>query len=41
MRIIAFITDHQVIDKIIRHRVAKSDHRERGPPRDADLPAAS
>lgn len=41
MRIIAFIIDHQVIDKILRHLRAKEDHRERGPPGWADLQAAS
>ncbi len=32
MRIIAFIVDPAVIDKILRHLVAKGDHRVRGPP---------
>jgi hypothetical protein len=41
MRIIAFIVDPTVINKIIRHLVAKEDHRERGPPGWADLEAAS
>lgn len=41
MRIIAFIVDAVVIDKILRHLVAKGDHRVRGPPGWADLEAAS
>ncbi len=39
MRIVAFIVDHQVIDKILRHLAEKGSHRERGPPHDADLAA--
>jgi hypothetical protein len=41
MRMIAFIVDAVVIDKILRHLVAKGDHRVRGPPGWADLEAAS
>jgi len=41
MEIIAFIIDHQVVDKILRHLVAKEDHQERGPPGWADLAAVS
>jgi hypothetical protein len=31
---------HVMVDKILRHLAAKEDDRERGPPHDADLPAA-
>ena len=41
MRIIAFIIDEAVVDKILRHLVAKEDHRVRGPPAWADLEEAS
>jgi hypothetical protein len=41
MRIIAFIIDPTVVDKILRHLVAREGHRERGPPAWADLEAAS
>jgi hypothetical protein len=41
MRIVAFIIDHQVVDRILRHLAARGDHRERGPPVWADLEAAS
>jgi hypothetical protein len=41
MRIVAFIVDPVVVDKIIRHLAAKGDHRVRGPPGWADLEAAS
>jgi len=41
MRIIAFIVDEAVIDKILSHLAAKGDHRLRGPPGWADLEAAS
>jgi len=34
------IIDPTVVDKILRHLRAKEGHRERKPPRDADLPAA-
>jgi hypothetical protein len=40
MRIVAFIVDAAVIDKILRHLFAKGDHRVRGPPGCADLEAA-
>jgi hypothetical protein len=41
MRIVAFIIDHQVVDKILRHLRARETHRERGPPGWTDLEAAS
>jgi len=36
-----FIIDEAVVDKILRHLVAKEDHRGRGPLGWADLEAAS
>jgi butyrate kinase len=41
MRVVAFIIDPQVVDRILRHLVLKADHRVRGPPGWADLEAAS
>jgi hypothetical protein len=41
MRIIAFIIDHAVVDKILSHLHRKEVERERGPPQAADLEAAS
>ena len=41
MRIVAFIINPTVVDKILRHLRAGEDHRERGPPGWADLEAAS
>jgi hypothetical protein len=42
MRVIAFIIDHAVVDKILRHLKRKREAaRERGPPGDVDLEAAS
>lgn len=41
MRIVAFIIDPTVIDRILRHLRARENHRERGPPGWADLEAAS
>jgi hypothetical protein len=42
MRIIAFIIDHAVVDKILRHLERKGEvARERGPPAEVDLEAAS
>jgi hypothetical protein len=41
MNAITFIVDAVVIDKILRHLVAKGGHRVRGPPGWADLEAAS
>ena len=42
MRVIAFIIDHAVVDKILRHLKRKGEAaRERGPPGEADLGAAS
>ena len=38
MRIIAFIVDQAVIDKILRHLAAKENDRERGPPSSSTLP---
>jgi hypothetical protein len=40
MRIVAFVADHQVMDKILRHLRVRGYRRERGPPHDADLAAA-
>ena len=41
MRIIAFIIDHAVIDKILRHLERKEAERERAPPGAAGFKAAS
>jgi hypothetical protein len=41
MRVVAFIVDQEVVDKILRHLVAEENHRERGPPGWADLEVAS
>jgi hypothetical protein len=41
MRIVAFIIDHLVIDRILRHLGTTGDHRERGPPLWSDLEAVS
>jgi hypothetical protein len=41
MRIVAFIIDPTVVDKILKHLRARGDHRQRGPPRWPDLEAAS
>ena len=41
MRIVAFIIDPTVVDRIIRHLRTKGSHRERAPPGWADLEAAS
>jgi hypothetical protein len=41
MRIVAFIIDHGVVDKILRHLDRKQAGRERGPPGAPDLQAAS
>ena len=40
MRIIAFITEHEVIDCILRHLKRKEKQRERGPPGRSRLAAA-
>jgi hypothetical protein len=41
MRVIAFIIDHQVVDKILRHlERRRGAARERGPPDEVDLEAA-
>ena len=39
MRIIAFIIDHAVVDKILRHLERRGVERERGPPDSAGLEA--
>jgi hypothetical protein len=41
MRVVAFIIDHAVVDKILRHLQRKEAERERGPPECAGLEAAS
>ena len=41
MRIVAFIIDHAVVDKILRHLRGKEAERERGPPECSGLEAAS
>ena len=41
MRIVAFIVDPVVVDKILRHLSTNEGHRERAPPGWADLEAAS
>jgi len=41
MRIVAFITDPRVVDKILRHLSAGEGHRERGPPALVDFEAVS
>jgi hypothetical protein len=41
MRIIAFITDHHVVDAILRHLATAEAQSPRGPPSAAALPAAS
>jgi hypothetical protein len=42
MRVIAFIVDHKVVDKILRHLECKAGAAcERGPPGEVDLEAAS
>jgi len=41
MKIIAFIIDPGVVDRILRHLSANEGHQERGPPGWADLEAAS
>ena len=39
MRIIAFIIDHEVVDKILGHLERREVERERGPPDSAGLEA--
>jgi hypothetical protein len=41
MKVIAFIRDHGVVDKMLRHLRRTDVERERGPPQDVDLPAVS
>ena len=41
MRIIAFILDHEVVDKILRHLERSDVASERGPPGSLGLEAAS
>ncbi len=42
MRVTAFIIDHEVVDKILRHVERKGEaERERGPPESGELEAAS
>ncbi len=41
MRIIAFITDHDVVDAILRHLAKAVARSPRGPPGEAELSAAS
>jgi hypothetical protein len=41
MRIIAFITDHDVVDAILRHLAKAEAQSPRGPPGTAALPTAS
>ena len=42
MRVVAFIVDHAVVDKILRRLDRKAEaHPERGPPHSAGLEAAS
>ena len=33
MKVIAFITEHDVVDAILRHLERKEERRERAPPR--------
>jgi len=42
MKVIAFIIDHQVVDKILRHLKRRGEgERERGPPGRSELAAVS
>ena len=41
MRVVAFILDHQVVDKILRHLERRGEQRERAPPEEPTLEAAS
>ena len=41
MKVIAFIIDHVVVDKIIRHLRLADAASERGPPQNAAVPSAS
>jgi len=42
MKVIAFITEHAVVDKILRHqKKRRAEERERGPPRRSELAAAT
>jgi hypothetical protein len=41
MKVIAFIIDHQVVKKIVRHLIGDQAQRERGPPQGSGPTAAS
>ena len=42
MKVIAFITEHEVVDKILRHlKKRRAEERERGPPRRSEIAAVS
>jgi hypothetical protein len=41
MKVISFITEHEVVDKILRHLKRTDNGRGRDPPRDAGLSAVS
>jgi hypothetical protein len=41
MKVIAFITEHEVVDAILRHLAKAGARHPRGPPSAAALPAAS
>ena len=41
MKVIAFIIDHAVVDKILRHLKCTQTERSRGPPGERDRPEAS
>jgi hypothetical protein len=42
MKVIAFITEHAVVDRILRHlKRRREGQRERGPPRRSELAAVS
>jgi predicted metal-dependent peptidase len=40
MKVVAFITEHEVVDKILRH-LRRKEARERGPPAHEGLAAVS
>jgi hypothetical protein len=41
MKVIAFIIDHAVVDRILRHLERVEAGRTRGPPQNAAIPSAS
>jgi hypothetical protein len=41
MKVIAFIIDHEVVDKILRHLMRTDDARGRDPPQETGLSAVS